>query len=295
MGLKAIYISPNGVTTPMLFDTFKETFEANGILETNDFNEADIAFIDLYSNVVPIDGIIIDILKLRGIPLVMFENTDFGAMSKEVFNENDYLWGNNKTILFLRKYDKTKQYPSWVHPYELVLYDDCLFQTASLDELSKRPYDICWVGNMSPTRVNAMNGLLLSGKFNIDFHWTNVDKKLPHNEWLDKHRNAKLFLSACGGGFGDERPHQLMTISPMLRVSNNQLIVHNFRHGIDCIEISEHPTEQEINYLHQVLNDKFLLYDIYQNGMKRLKKYFNQNYRANYILEILKESGINVN
>jgi len=101
-----------------------------------------------------------------------------------------------------------------------------------------------------------------------------------------------LFLTSDGGGFSDERPYQLMYIAPMLRQFNHQLIVHNFRHGIDCVEVSEQPTEEEINYLRKVLDDKFLLYDIYQNGMKRMRKYFNAEYRTNYILSILKQEGV---
>jgi hypothetical protein len=40
------------------------------------------------------------------------------------------------------------------------------------------------------------------------------------------------------------------------------------------------------------LNDKERLYEIYLKGIERIHKYFNAEYRAKYILEILEENNI---
>jgi hypothetical protein len=101
-----------------------------------------------------------------------------------------------------------------------------------------------------------------------------------------------MFLESCGAGFGSERPYQLMYIAPMLRQKNNQLIIHNFRDGIECIEVSENPTTQEIEILKDILDNKDLLYETYLNGISRMNKYFNERYRSQYILNTLSKEGI---
>lgn len=285
---KIIYISPEGVTTPQLFDTFKETFAGNGIGEAKNFNEADIAFIDLYSDVRPIDGIISDILDINNTPIVFFQEKDFGGMSKEVFNESDYKWHNGEIVLFVRKMDKTIQYPSWVYPYELIQYPDHDFALVSKEELFNRPNDICFIGNISPQRISVCDSFIQH--FICDF--VLGEERLPHNQWLDRHRKSKLFLTADGGGFSDERPYQLMTISAMLRQKNNHFQPYPFSDCVNCLEVSEQPTADEISGIKAVLNDPDYLYEIYLDGVEHLKKYYSEEARANYILDVLKQNNI---
>ncbi len=286
--MKIIYISPEGVISPMLFDTFKQTFAKNGIEETKNFYDADICFMDLYSNLKPFDDTVGSILKSNNIPLVMFDATDYGGMSKERFDEKHYNWHNCKKIVFIRKMDKTVKYPEYIYPYELIMYPDHVFEPVSKEELFNRPVDICFIGNISPTRLNVTNGL----KDNFICDFVLGEERIPHNDWLNRAMDAKMFLTSDGGGFGDERPYQLMYISPMVRQRNDQLIIHNFRDGLECIEVSENPTTQEIKILKDVLSDADMLYDIYLAGIKRMEKYFNADYRTNYILEILKKNEV---
>jgi len=302
--MKIKFISPiNTAPTPMLFDTFIPTLKEQGHDIVGNVEEANIVFLDLYSGLGQYSETDLSYIINTKTPICVFDETDFGAMSTEVwfFHRHNTkclsyieywilsnIFNNNTVIYFMRKMDKTKQYPSWVYPYELIQYPDHVFEPISLDELSSRENDIFFIGNTSPTRKSVCHEL--SKHFKCDFILG--EERIPHEQWLSRARNAKLFLTSDGGGYGDERPYQLMYIAPMLRQSNNQLIVHNFRHGIDCVEVSEIPIKEEIKYLRKVLDDKFLLYDIYQNGMKRMRKYFNAEYRTNYILSILKQEGI---
>jgi hypothetical protein len=302
------FISPIDVPpTPLLFDTMVETFIDNGHFIVDDIKEADCVMVDLHSGIGGYDKFELNIAVSNKMSFVFFDETDYGGCkdgTEEWFgfnrlDDNGYcnnMFGlitlNCPTVYFMRKVDKTKQFPSWVYPYELTQYPDHIFETVSEEELFNREYDIVWVGNESPTRRNTVDGLLKHG-FNMKVVWTNETGKIEHNEWLNLHRQGKMFLTSCGGGFGDERPYQLIYISSMLRTKNNQLIVHNFREGLDCLEVSEHPTYPEIKILKDVLNNKEILYEIYLNGITRMRKYFNPKFRAQYILDTLLKYRIN--
>lgn len=300
MGLRIRYISPNGRKSDYLFDTFTPTFEKYGHKIVNDVKECDIVFFDYYSGLGSFNVDELDYVVEKKLPVVCFDATDFGAMSKEKWfytknyplQREDELFlkivaDEGNLIYFMRKMDKTATFPDWVLPYELIMYPDHDFPLASPAELINREYDICFIGNTSPTRNNAVRGLLNSGEFKIKSIFPQT--RLPHNEWLEFHKQSKLFLEACGGGFGSERPYQLITISPMLKVRNTQLIKNDFIDGEDCLMINEFPTKEDIQKVREVLNDPFTLHSIYTKGVEKMKRYFNAEYRANYILETIKE------
>lgn len=290
--MKIIYISPNGCQTPLLFSTFKERFAANGISETDNIHDADIAFIDLFSNVEPIDADLFNKCLERRIPLVFFDATDYGAMSKEVFHSGlfDSLSKTTNIVYFMRKMDKTISYPAYVHPLELIQYPTHNFKLVGKYELFNRHNDICFIGNTSPTRANLLAGLMKYKTFHIDCQFTT--QRISHEDWLNRHRNAKIYIEACGGGFGSERPFQLSTISVQLRNKSNLLRQNDFTDMVDCIEVNETPTEKDAEKILSVLNDMDKLYELYINGANRMRDYFNAEVRANYIINILKQSGI---
>lgn len=294
--MNIIYISPKGGETPDLFNTFSKVFSANGHISTTNPNYADVCFFDFHSRIFPYDIETLGIVIKRNLPIVTFDAWDYGAMAKYEYpgelpqQIKDFLNSPNKKIHFVRKMDKTKEYDKNVYPYELIMYSDHIFEPVTQNQLFDRAIDVCFIGNTSPERENIIEGLK---KNNINGYYRfTIEKKFEHDNWLHHHKQCKMFIEASGGGFGSERPYQLMYIAPMLKVKNNQLILHNFRDGLECIEISEEPTIQEIKTLNDVLSDKYLLYEIYCNGIARVKKYFCADYRANYILVTLKKEGI---
>ena len=290
---KFYFISPVGKTTPMLFDTFIETFKNEGHEIVDNVNDADIVFLDWYSGLGNSPANIMSYVLENKMPIVVFDATDFGAMSKEKWNHSKWILlnTNNELVYFMRKMDKTKHYPAWVHPYELIQYPDHDFQPVTKDELFNRPYDICFIGNTSPTRASLLTGLMKYKCFNIDCQFI-TGERIPHDQWLERHRKAKLFISACGGGFSDERKFQLIDISPMLRNRSNHLVLNDFIDKEDCLEVNENPTQADVEKILSVLNDQDKLYSIYIKGIDKMHKYYNENYRAKYILSILKQDHI---
>lgn len=302
------FISPIGLKTPLLYDTFIDTFTKEGHSVSNNVKNADVVFFDMHSRGGKYDwDILNDVLELEK-PIVVFDFWDYGAMSKdtwfgfnnfsglalEVRNEWAYFLSKArifcKMVYFMRKMDLTLTYPNFVYPLELVQYPDNDFPVTTKEELMSRPYDLCWIGNTSNTRANLLTGLMGYKTLHIDCHWT--QDRLPNQEWLNRHMEAKFFIEACGGGFGSERPYQLINISPMLRAKNNQLIVNNFVDGEDCVEVSENPTGNDVDKILFYLNDADKLYDIYLKGVQKIKQYFSPEERSFYILDILKQNNI---
>lgn len=293
--MRIYFISPIGLKTPNLFDSFIPTFIQQGHSIVEDVKDSNCVFWDLFSWLGNFDiKYLCDVINNK-IPVVFFDAVDYGAMSKEkwwYFNKAKDAWheiiNNCVTTCFMRKMDKTLDFPNWVQPYEVCYYKDHDFKPVSKEELFKRPFDICLIANTSPTRVNVVNGL--KDHFKCDFILG--EERLSHEAWLNRHRLSKFFISADGGGFSDERAQQLFSISPMIKQINNQLVLNDFISGVDCIKIDEHPSREDILELSNILNNKDKLYSIYLKGIERMKTYFSEEFRANYILETLKKEGI---
>lgn len=300
---KFYFISPINLTSPDLYPSFIETFEKEGHIIVDDIELADVVFFDWHTRIGDYDQDIINKAVERQLPFCMFDEFDYGGMSKKkwfgemsvldtehsnYFNIYISILSRTNVLYFMRKMGEIKTYPKWVYPYEKCYYKDCLFEPTTVDELFSRPYEICFIANESPQRKNVVKGLQDAG-FKMDVHWTNEKGKIPHDEWLGRHRQAKLFISADGGGFTDERIQQLFSVSGILRQKNNHLQAHPFVPYANCLEVSEHPTEEEINGIREVLNDKNYLHEIYLDGIEHMKTYYSERARAKYILEIIEK------
>lgn len=299
--MKIYFISPIGYITPDLYSSFVKTFEEQGHIIASDVKEADCVFFDIHTRHAPYDWDVLQIVLDKKIPVCVFDFWDYGAMAKDTwfgFNLKNLQRNNDwsdfimvakercKVIYFIRKMDKKLSFPQECYPIELIQYSDHVFQEVTKEELFRRPNDICFIGNISPTRLNITNAL--KDYFKCDF--VLGQERIPHGQWLDRHRNSKLFLEACGGGFGSERPYQLIYLSTQLRIDNNQLIFNDWTDGINCIKVEEHPTN--VDYILEVLNDKDRLYEIYLNGISHMKKYFSAEARSLYVLQKMKENRI---
>jgi hypothetical protein len=292
--MRIFLINPIGKSSPDLFPSFITTFEKFGHEIVENINEATYVFFDVYSQLGTYDEEILKKVQAKNIPVVYFDETDYGGMSKEEWflGKMKVMYITDSIIYFMRKLDRTKGFPSWVYPYEKCLYENCDFPLTTKEELSSRPYDICWIGNTSPQRQNIVNGLVNSG-LKVYVHWTNEKGKLPHDEWLDLHRQARAFIESDGGGFSSERPYQLITIGAMIRQRNNQLFAHPWTDGLNCIEVGDSDgvvSQEDVNKIRSFSPDK--LYNIYLNGIRHINKYYTYESRAKYILEILKENGL---
>jgi hypothetical protein len=173
---KFFFISAKEGVNPELFSTFIPVFEKNGHEITEDINNAECVFIDAYSGAGTYDKELLDKVIERDLPVCLFDESDYGGMSKERFfapkTEEfkahelfvlEYIGQGLSPVYFMRKMDKTKVFPLKVFPFEKCLYKDCDFPLTAKEELFNRPYDICWIGNTSPQRENVVNGLLKAG------------------------------------------------------------------------------------------------------------------------------------
>lgn len=289
--MRIYFISPINSETKELFPTFIPTFESKGHSVVTNWEDADVAFIDLFSYLNfnwPLE-----LVKCweKNIPLIYWDARDYGAMSKEVFPMQaiHIAAAERKIIYFVRKMDKTVTYPKCCYPYELTQYPGHEFEPTTKEELFNRPIEICFIGNKSDSRVSVTNGL--KDYFKCDF--VIAQPRLEHDVWLNRHRQSKLFLVADGAGFNDERAYQLIYISALLKQRNNQLVINDFEDGIDCIKSHEYPNGLDIENIKYVLNEPDLLYEIYLKGIEKMKTYFNAEYRSLYILKILSDNGIN--
>lgn len=287
------FISPIGHTTPMLFETFVPTFESKGHSIVDDVDDADIVFIDLHSRLFDYDEK--ELWGAKTKQRIFVDMWDYGGcedgthifpyIEHEQLKSYLFYTFTNEDIWFVRKLDKTKTIPPKTYPIELCLYPDHDFEPTTAEELFNRPNDICFIGNTSPTRENVCYEL--SKHFKCDF--VLGQPRIDHESWLNRARQAKMFLTADGGGFSDERPYQLITIAAMVKQRNNQLVLNDFVDGIDCIKVNEQLDVCEYISLKMALEDATLLHKIYLNGIEHMKKYYTFEYRANMILETIQK------
>lgn len=292
------FISPIEYSTPLFFDTFEKPFKEKGHEIVDDAKDADIILFDMHTRIGRYDDEIIS--KAANKPIAFFDAWDYGTMHKDGFpyinhdQINSLIGRMNKfnvpIVYFVRKLEN-KFVGAGFYPYELIYYPDHDFPLVSKDELFSRKIDFCFIGNTSPTRENFINGLLKYNIFNADTQF-NLGERVEHNEWLNRHRRAKFFITACGAGLSDERQYQLITIAPMLRNRSNHFRLNDFIDMVDCVEIDENPTDADCEKISKILNNKDGLYEIYLAGVKKMKQYFNSEYRANYILNVLKKENI---
>lgn len=307
--MRFYFISPIGATSPGLYETFNDTFVKEGHSIVSDIRVADIVFFDLHSGYLPYD---LDLLRYvidNGLPVVVFDAHDYHCNStKHWYGGNDWsnlvpcmdnMWARflyeakdkcKPLIYFMRKMQVDGNFGNNAYPYELCLYPDHDFAATTMEELSSRPNDICFIGCKSPHREKVINGLLSDGRLKVDYQFT--EERIPHNEWLNRHRQAKFFLEADGGGLGSERPYQLIKIAPMLRQRNLQKIAHDWRDGKTCLKISTTDgtvLKADIDAIVNTIKDPEKLYEIYTEGIAHMGLYFTPEARSLYILNIIKK------
>lgn len=289
--MRLYLLSPQGVPmNPHLFPVFKKTWEENGCEIADSVADCDVVLWDLHTREADYNPTDIGRLCIREIPVATFDEWDRGGMSDDVWpapltNQQLILWREikSRSVHFCRKINKTYQDAPNLYPLEKTIMNEFPFTTSQ--ELISRPYDIFFYGNTSPQRESVCNEL--SKHFKCDFRIG--QEKIPHDQWLNRARQSKLYLTADGGGFSDERPYQLFSIAPMLKQRNNHLQSHPFIDETDCIEIGEIPTEDDIIKIKRYLNYPDELYRLYLSQIVKMKQYYSAEYTANYILNIIKK------
>lgn len=301
--MKILKVTPLNHFTPGLFDLFEPQVLAKyGHEFTTSPHDAEVVWFDIHV-CQPFDSWILEVVLTRKVPVVVFDFHDhIGTSSiKSVWAGHDNWSGlplheewasfvdrafkaDLVKLYFLRKKQKSFPCPSFVKPIDLCFYEGAdKFPTCTASELSCRPNDVCFIGNTSTWRGNFIASLLRDGRLKVD--WLFTFRRLGTAEWLDRHRHSKMFIEADGGGYGSERPHQLLGIAPMLRQRNDCDRREDWTDGVDCLEAGSDggfASREDIDHILEVVNSP-KLHDLYLNGYERLKSHHSPQARSEYV------------
>lgn len=287
--MNIIYQSPQWGFNPRLFPTFKNYFESQGHTQTINPNEATHCFIEIQSGEVKYDEADLAIIKEMGIPIVCFDSREWGSLKNEAWYPPEVVQAD---IYFIRNMSKEEQYPTNAYPIDWPYFSECYFPMTTKEELNSRPYDCCLISVDSPARRNVVDAILKDGRLKLHYKFLDHTQRLSYQEWVNEHKKAKLYISCEGGGVTNERPNQLFSVAPQLQVRNNHLPANPFTDGINCVDIGEHPTSEDIEKVVDILEDKEWIWDIYESGVRFTKENLSGESVAKYVLETIKHLGI---
>jgi hypothetical protein len=294
--MRVFLLNPNGVApNPHLFPLYKPTWIEKGCEFVDNIQDCDIVFIDFHSRIGSYYQSDIDFILNNTPTLVTFCEWDRGNMSADnwpypltlqqlnVFDH--YTKNNTKAVHFCRLLDKTKEYPDNVFPYEKPTLHEKPIEY--IDHLFEREFDICWIANTAPSREAIAKRLLEDGRLKCNIHLG--ETKIPFDQFIAEHKKAKLFISSAAGGFTDERVQHLYSIAGIIRQKTDQLLLHDFTDLVNCIRISSPPTDEEIENILEVVNDKKFLFEIYLHGYTFVRHYYSAAHIATNILETIQK------
>jgi len=314
--MKIIALNPVPTCSWFMFETMTETFERHGHCFVQNPADADIAFFDLHTGGSAFFPYTMQKVLDMGIPVIpfdQFERTNPPPDSEEHFGHetrfdigklamenvpwaywlSKFLERDQVKLYFVRRMpSKWIKFPSFCRPFDLVLYPDHDFPAVSMDELCRRPVDVCFVGTTGEWRENMVRDLRKTSlKVDLEF----VSTRIPHDEWLDRQRQAKLFLSGDGPGDCSDRPYQLICISAMLKFRNFHRLPAPWTHGIDCIEGADEFGRMQADdegMIRGILDNRDLLYSIYLNGIAHMRFHNTFQARSEYVLREMKQEGL---
>lgn len=199
--------------------------------------------------------------------------------------------GMCQILYFMRKMQIHQNYPHYVHPLEYPLLED--FPIVSKEELCSRPNDVCGLANISLPRAMSMLGLAKhnKGRLKLDLEIIPHYRRIDYYEWLNRHRQAKLFLDA-DASLGSERSLRLITIAPMLRVkSDHRLPVprQDLKEQVEIGTYDGYVTEEDVLKIERVVKDPDLLYSIYVQGVEHAHKHLSLQARSNYVVDLMEK------
>lgn len=277
----------------VLFPNMVDTFVGNGHEFVSKIEDCDCVLMDLHSRINNYRQSDVDWMISHRIPFAVFDEWDRGGMSLDIYplpltgqqKQIFDLIGNDgiKDIHFCRLLGKVQHHSYNIYPYEKpISYCEPVLTP---DELFNREYDVVFIANQSPSRDRIAEALRNDGRLNCFI--SIGDEKRPFEEFLRIHKLGKLFVSSGAGGMTDERKQLLFSVAGLIQENHDQLLLHPFTHMDNCLMINNPPTQEDLNTIFEVVNDKEKLYGIYQRNYEFMKKYYSKEYIANNILETI--------
>lgn len=287
-------LSPANIPeNPHLFPYFLDTWKSKGIQIVDRIEDCDVVLVDFHTRVSDYDQNDVEYIMDSDNPLCCFDEFDKGSMSLldwpyPLTKQLEWIFYKShkvKSVHFCRLLNKTKKYPDNVYPYErTILYQEPML---SPNDLFNREFDVVGIMNTAPQREAIKKALEEDGRLKCNIILG--AEKIPLNEWINEHKRGKLFLSASGGGYSSEKPQHLFSVAAMLQERTDQLLLQEPQHIFTCIKIDSPPTKYDIDIIVKYVNDKELLYDIYQTNYNYMTEYYSAEYIATDILnKILK-------
>ena len=281
--MNILYQTPIGQVNPHLFPVLEREFAKMGITSTNDPNEATHCFLNILSGVCKYDTHTLNIVEERKIPIINFDCREYGDMS-------GYIWDDiwlNPDITFVRNFNSNNNYPSKCHPFDWPYFQGCDYPPTTKDELFNREFDVALFSVEAPIRKSMIDAIIKDGRLKVNHKFLDHTQRLPYEQWVNEHRKAKLFISADGGGYTNERPNQLFSVAAMLKNKTQHIPAASFSDLVNCIEINPEPTKEDIDKIIDVIENKDWLYDVYMEGIKHMKKYCSPEAVASRVLKII--------
>jgi hypothetical protein len=287
-------ISPQVPPNPHLFPLWVNEWKKNGITINQEIYYADVLLVDLHTRIADYDAKEMEWLLNSRVPIITFDEYDKGGLSDHVWpypltSQQETIFShirkhNIKSTHFCRLLDKTKTYPDNLYPYEKPYFHDEGLLTA--DQLFDRPFDIVWIANTAPQRDNLKR--ILKSVWTLKCNIILGQEKIPLHDWINAHKEGKMFVSWSAGGYGDEKIQHLFSVAAIIKENNDQLFLHDFTHLENCLRPNPAPTVEDVETIVEIANDKERLYEIYKNGYEFVKKYYSAEYIALDILEKIK-------
>lgn len=289
--MKFYTLSPNVPENPVLFPMMRPTIIEQGHSFVGNVGDCDVVLWDMHTRISDYDQSVLDKIVSLKLPVISFDEYDRGGLSTEgwpqpLTPQMESFWVHMTMLKmgkahFCRLMDKTLSFPKNVYPFEKpILFEQGL---VSPDDLFNRPYDIVFIANSAPQREHLKRILELNAKLKCKIVLGGV--KMPFHEWVDEHRNGKLFISWSAGGYSDERMQALFSVAGIIRENNDQLLPHDLRHLHTAVRLSSIPTKEDLGTLVQIVNNKGRLYDIYKNGYEFMKAHYSKEAIAKYFLD----------
>lgn len=288
-------LSPQCPPNPHLFPMFIDTWKSEGIEIRDRIEDCDVVLMDLHSRLFDYKQEDVDWVVNNSVYIATFDEWDRGGLSNEIYPipltwQQQNIWtsihGNNPTpIHFCRLLDKTDHHVSNLYPYEKpILYEEPLL---SPEQLFDRPYDIVWIANTAPQREMLKEVLENDGRLKTKIILG--AEKIPLQEWINAHKQGKMFVKWGGGGYGCEKAQHLFSVAAMIKEDNDQLLLHDWTHTVNCIKINPIPTAENLQILVDVVNNKEKLYKLYENNYYFMREFYSAGYIAKDILNKIKK------
>lgn len=295
--MKFYTLSPNVPENPVLFPMMRPTIIAEGHQFVNNISECDVVMLDLHTRIADYDQRDVDWILRNRCSVATWDEFDKGGMSnldwpepltkqqEAIFEHLNNPYGGYKAVHFCRLLNKTKQYPDNVYPYEKpILHEEPIL---SSKDLFDRKYDVVWIANTAPQRERLADSLRGDGRLKVNI--VLGEKQVSFTDWVNEHKNGKMFVSCSAGGYSNQCVQALFSISVQLKEINNQLLLHPFAHGENSVMISDEPTKGQLDFLVDVVNDKNRLYQMYTTNVKHMKEFYSSEYISKFFLKKITE------